>query len=65
MKQVAGQRVLSDDRPHPFGQAIKAATHIGRFGGQPDPRILRPVQRAQTRQTRQARVSNAATTARR
>ena len=62
---MAAQRVLPNDRLHLFRQTIEAAAHVGRFGRQPDPRLVRPIQRVPTRQAGQTRVSSAASAARR
>jgi hypothetical protein len=40
-EQVTAEGILPDDRPHPFGQTVEATAHVGRLGGQPDPRALR------------------------
>src|ERR1700678_3780862 len=43
-------RVLSQDRSHPFRQAIESAAHVRCFASHPDPRPLRAIHRLQARQ---------------
>ena len=55
-------RVLSNDRPHTFRQAIESAAHVRRFAGHPDPRSLRTIHRLHARQSdHSATASNART----
>jgi len=58
---MAGQRILSDHGSYSFGKPVEAATHVSRFAGEPDARLLRRIERPQARQTVQLRVSSVVT----
>src|ERR1700739_4933614 len=62
---VTAERILADDGSDTLRQSVKAAAHVSRFAGKPDPHSLRTVQRLQTRQSDHASLSSTRNNARR